>query len=60
MAVLVLHCCLVFSLLVAAGDYSLVVVSRLPVAVTTLTAEHGLQGMQALAAAVLRLRAQAQ
>ena len=47
---------LVFSLLVAAGGRSLVVVSRLPVPVASLTAEHGLQGMQALAAAVLGLQ----
>ena len=54
MSVLVLHCCMGFSLLVAPGGYSPVVVHRLLIAVASLTAEHGLQGMQALAAAVLR------
>ena len=42
MAVLGLHCCSGFSLAVASGGCSLVVVCRLGIAVASLVAEHGL------------------
>ena len=42
MAALGLHCCVGFSLVAVSGDYSLVVVCRLVLAMASLVAEHGL------------------
>ena len=42
LAVLGLHCCAVFSLVVASGGYSLVAVGRLLTVVAPLVAEQGL------------------
>ena len=47
LAVLGLCCCMGFSLLSASSGYSLVMLLRLPIAVASLVAEHGLQGVQA-------------
>lgn len=55
MAVLVLHCCLVFSLLVAVGDFQLRWAGS-PAGSGFSYCRARLQGMQALAAAVLRLQ----
>ena len=42
-----LHCCAGFSLVVASGGYSLISVCGLLIAVASLVAEDGLQGMWA-------------
>ena len=42
LAVLDLHCCVGFSLIVASGSYSLVTMHRLLIAVFSLVAEHRL------------------
>ena len=42
MAVLGLHCCAIFSLVVASGGYSLAVLHRLLIAAASLVAEQGL------------------
>ena len=44
LAVLGLRCCLTFSLVVASGGYSPVVLSRLLIAATSLVVDHGLVG----------------
>ena len=55
LAVLGLHCCSGFSLVVASRAYSLVAVHGLLTAVASLVAEHRLQGAWAGVAAVPRL-----
>ena len=42
LAVLGLHCCVGFSLIVASGGHSLATVHRLLIAVASLVVEHGL------------------
>ena len=42
-----LCCCMGFSLLSVSSGYSLVMLLGLPIAVASLVAEHGLQGVQA-------------
>ena len=42
MALLGLHCCAIFSLVVASGGYSLAVLHRLLTVVASLVVEHGL------------------
>ena len=44
LAVLDLHCCTGFSLVVVSGDYSLVAMCGLLIAVASLVWEHGLYG----------------
>ena len=56
MAVLGLHCYMGFSLFAASGSCSLVAVRGLLIVMVSLVAEHGLQGMQASAVVVPRLR----
>ena len=46
-AVLGLHCCRGFSLIVASGSYSLVIERRLLILVAFLSVEHGLWSMRA-------------
>ena len=47
LAVLGLHCCRGFSLIVASGSYSLVIERRLLILVAFLSVEHGLWSMRA-------------
>ena len=47
MAILGLHSCVGFSLVVESRDYSLVAARELLVAVASLIGDHGLQGTQA-------------
>ena len=44
LAVLAFHCSTCFSLVAASGDYSLVALLKLLIAVVSLVAEHGLLG----------------
>ena len=55
MAVLGLHCCVDFSLVVASRGYSLVVVHELLIAVASFVAGHGLWGGRASAVEAVRL-----
>ena len=57
MAVLGLHCCTGFSLVVVSRGYTLVAVSRLLIAVASLVAEHELSGTWASVLAAHGLRA---
>ena len=50
-----LPCCRGFSLVAGRGDYTLVVVHRLLIAVASLVAEHGLYGARASVVAAPRL-----
>ena len=50
-----LHCCVGVYLAAVSGSYSLVSVSRLLMAVASLAAEHGLQGLWASVAAAYGL-----
>ena len=56
MTVLGLHCYAGFSLVAASRGYSLVVVHRLLIRVTSLIVEHRLSGMRALVVAAHELR----
>ena len=57
MAVLGLHCCTGFSLVVVSRGYTVVAVSRLLIAVASLVAEHELSGTWASVLAAHGLRA---
>ena len=50
-----LHCCVWLSLVAVSGDYSLIIVHRLLIAVASLVAEHRLLGVRAPVVAAHRL-----